>query len=785
MPEILTLQGDYWSLGVWTRDIESPRRTLRRTLEKRGKTLPETVVRFSPESVVLRCEFQEGNKPGSIHLPDPLFFENRLYEFDFRFADSVDSSPEPRVLHRLVSICDAFHLSGRSFRGSVNFGNNIGWFRLGLRFFVAKRPMEHFLAFEVFPTKMDMKEDLDRITQMVDKTYPLWRFSFVQKTEQELAASKKPHERFPLLWLALFRSLREELVTAVTVLSRSPHSRLVSRDRLLQLEKIKGSVSPRLEERIAEEITGGGKQRRYRIETRKNTVDTPENRFVKMVLTKSVRNLQAFIKGLSSDDVLSAGDRLSPYFLEEMKKWSSGLERCLSDPLFRSIGDYQGIRQESLVLQKKPGYSKVYRIWQELKLYLDFFGRSASISMKSVAELYEIWCLLEIRNILSDLGFQEDSFFQPSLRKSFFEKELPEGGGAAFSFVRPDGLAIRLSHEPVFSRPKNGAFNSIFSWTTVQKPDIFLEAQFPDGKKIRWIFDAKYRISSEEEGFDLIPDDAINQMHRYRDALVYLSKSGDGEGDKSRPVLGAFVLYPGWIDEEKVTNPYKKSIEEVGIGGFPLLPGRENLWLRSFLGEMFGQVVQSETLRRVPESDEHLLKDSVRIAPTGLSLSRYRDLTLVASLSGRTGREKEYFERFLQGKAGWYHIPVSTTENYKVARTAIREIRYCAIAVSSTGVPDRRIEFLYDVLSIRLVRRNELTLEQAGKIDLSNSALYWLFELGSSRTLKPLVVPGKRCFRFMLTGARDLMESREWKDLPDRYAFLREERLPVSGEGSE
>ena len=244
-------------------------------------------------------------------------------------------------------------------------------------------------------------------------------------------------------------------------------------------------------------------------------------------------------------------------------------------------------------------------------------------------------------------------------------------------------------------------------------------------------------------------------------------------------------MYPGWIDEEKVSNPYKKSMEEVGIGGFPLLPGRENLWLRSFLGEIFGQVVQSEIVRRVPESDEHLLKGSVRIAPTGLSLSRYSDLTLVASLSGRAGRDKEYFKRFLQGKAGWYHIPVSTAENYKVTRTVIREVRYCAIAVSSTGVPDRHVEFLYDVLSIRLVRRNELTLDQAGKIDLSNSAIYWLFELGTSRTLKPLAVPGKRGFRFMLTGARDLMESREWKDLPDRYAFLREERPQVSGEDPE
>ncbi len=93
--------------------------------------------------------------------------------------------------------------------------------------------------------------------------------------------------------------------------------------------------------------------------------------------------------------------------------------------------------------------------------------------------------------------------------------------------VRADGIKIRLAHEPVFSNTKDPAFGKIYSWTTVQKPDIFLEATFLKGEKVQWIFDAKYRIADDGNGADRAPDDAINQMHRYRDALIHIHKTDD------------------------------------------------------------------------------------------------------------------------------------------------------------------------------------------------------------------------------------------------------------------
>lgn len=57
---------------------------------------------------------------------------------------------------------------------------------------------------------------------------------------------------------------------------------------------------------------------------------------------------------------------------------------------------------------------------------------------------------------------------------------------------------------------------------------------------------------------------------------------------KTRPIFGAFVLYPGWFEESEIQNPYQDAIAEIGIGAFPLLPNSNNSWLKGFLVDQFG-----------------------------------------------------------------------------------------------------------------------------------------------------------------------------------------------------
>jgi hypothetical protein len=230
------------------------------------------------------------------------------------------------------------------------------------------------------------------------------------------------------------------------------------------------------------------------------------------------------------------------------------------------------------------------------------------------------------------------------------------------------------------------------------------------------------------------------------------------------------VLYPGWFDEAKDRNPYQDAIEAVGIGGFPLLPGLANRWLRDFLVARFGD---SNVTYTIPEVDQYFVHESARIGTMGMELARYSDLTLAAPLGPKAGRHKDYLQRFQTGKAGWYHLPLSTTENKAIARNVMREVRYCAIAVYHGGSSERIITHIYEVKSVRLVPRCTMTIDQAGKIDKANETEYWRLELGYARPLEqPLVMSGLRVFRFQLTNASELLVANNWDDLSMRYKVL-------------
>ena len=66
------------------------------------------------------------------------------------------------------------------------------------------------------------------------------------------------------------------------------------------------------------------------------------------------------------------------------------------------------------------------------------------------------------------------------------------------------------------------------------------------------------------------PTDAIDQMHRYRDAIYYVDKENN---KPKREVIGGYVLFPGnYTKEEYEQSYYHQSAEKVGIGAFPLRP---------------------------------------------------------------------------------------------------------------------------------------------------------------------------------------------------------------------
>lgn len=124
--------------------------------------------------------------------------------------------------------------------------------------------------------------------------------------------------------------------------------------------------------------------------------------------------------------------------------------------------------------------------------------------------------------------------------------------------------------------------------TTVQRPDIVLRLsrQAEGNMKFTYLFDAKYRIADTDENgsrydsrYDVPPADAIDQMHRYRDAIYYTEEGRDHEHLK-KEIIAGYVLFPGRIplealDAENGDYYYQQSNRLIGIGAFPLRPDQE------------------------------------------------------------------------------------------------------------------------------------------------------------------------------------------------------------------
>ncbi|WP_428243020.1 DUF2357 domain-containing protein [Gynuella sp.] len=597
------------------------------------------------------------------------------------------------------------------------------------------------------------------MTSAIDKVYPLWRFSLVEKTEQDAATSQQ-RGHFPLMWLANFAALRERFEQGLKVICAAPHSRLQPTVANIKAAKLKGRLPHKLAEQVKQDFANGQYDKRYAVEKKRLSVDTPENRFIKMAVSKSKRQLAEFEQKLRQSNQAPERQWLSDSFLNELHSWQQPLQKVLGQSFLKEVGAYTGLNRESLVLQQKTGYSAVYRIWQELKFYLDVFGNQSSISMKSVAEIYEVWCFLCLKQILEqDLGFE---FVKNSATKlaqnDFLEYQLKDGFAGAFRFKRSDGVTARLAHEPKFT--KKGQL--IRSYLVKQEPDIVLEVTLPksahltkpdssEEKQFVWLFDAKYRIKTEKNRFDdsnediestdYVPDDAINQMHRYRDALIRLSEPHDSKSpssgnagqpaQKSRPVFGAFALYPGFFDQAAKPNPYAAAIEEVGIGAFALLPSQNELsqtdptqtkssysghqWLLEFLQAQIGTAPNTqtgqnnETMYPVAGMAERLyVQDAARIPYYGMRQVLYPDLTMTVALGGQRGRDNGYFEKFEQGTAQWYHLPQSTFLQ-KFKQHIAEEIRYLALAsTSDTQSSTKQIDKLWPVKRVTVLPRYAL-----------------------------------------------------------------------------
>ncbi|MDP2188801.1 MAG: DUF2357 domain-containing protein [Sphingobacteriaceae bacterium] len=503
-------------------------------------------------------------------MAHPIFFENKLYHFNIEFHEDVTDA---RVLTRIKEWEEAFLLKkiGNVFvlMGSLNFGNEIGKHQLKIVYNTATGSKETSLGFEVFPIKLDYKTDYRNILQEIEEAYPNLVLDFLKKTYQNFKSSSQGQNN-DIIWWAIFSEVFRGLVEDLEYVVRNPHRRLQEESYWVRPEKIR-QASPQLAEQYHRHRHIPNK--RYLIKEKVLRTDTFENRFVKAALLEVQQKFHLIKKYIET----KYSNKLTAAYQFEMNAMGEKLSQLANHRFFKEIGAFEGFRQESLVLQRKHGYAGILRNWLLLRSGYSFFEGANKLELKDIAELYEIWCFLEMKGVLEELLQEKPNELElAEIRVSKFNVEIKEGRKSRVSFSLPSGELVELFHELQYLNDFDKKYQT-GSYTSHQKPDIVLrihKKDLLDDQVFTFLFDAKYRLASDEkEGMpDAPPEDAINQMHRYRDAIYYEEKGGQY---RSKEVIGGYILYPGRDEANaiKENSHYFNTIKKVNIGAIPVLPG--------------------------------------------------------------------------------------------------------------------------------------------------------------------------------------------------------------------
>lgn len=501
-----------------------------------------------------------------------IFFDNADYPLWVEFKTNVREASFNSAT-RKVAESFKFHHKKQILSGFLNYGNEIGRSEIVINYTLSNGERKKFrFAFDVLSTKLNYHEHWREIISDIEREYRMLSIDFLRKTFHSFDISDDSNETHDLIWWQIFKSLRDDFVVSCKAILARPRHRLKDRELYQRADKIK-RFTPLLENEYARFKKDPGHL--YRTEVPAINNDTYENRFLKYaVYTISAQHASLGHKILANADL---SDDRRKEILEDIED----LDALNYHSFFRNVGPFKGLTHESLILQQDTYYSNIYRTWLILQQSYSLNEGLHRLETKDIATLYEIWCYIQMKEIvrkqLGD-GIEIDNSSRMELN-GLFRYELGKGDRSRILFRKGDVELAELIYNPVQGKTDSREINidNLVSRTVPQKPDIVLRLTKTEQEhdiKLTYLFDAKYRIDGKDNNaVDIPPEDAINQMHRYRDAIYYAEHDGNG---LKKEVIGGYILFPGNGEPTGVQiASFYKSIDEVNIGAFPLRPKDE------------------------------------------------------------------------------------------------------------------------------------------------------------------------------------------------------------------
>ena len=606
-----------------------------------------------------------------------VFFDNTDYPIWVYFNDDVKDARFGSILQ---SDNGRFTFHRHILAGYLNYGNEIGRSEIRLTYTVGNETRRFSFSFEVLSSKLDYHRHWKAIIGDIEREYRMLSLDYMRRTFHGFTPDQNG-ETPEIVWWSIFAGEQQKFIKACKNIIERPRHRLHGQQTYLRADKLK-IVPASIENELAEHRKEPA--RLYRVEEQVQTNDTPENRFLKFALAQIAGKYETLKRQI--EIVKGASDAMK----SEMQAVSDVLKRLQSNPFFRTIGRFKGLNQESLVLQKASGYSQVYRTWNLLRRAYSLNDGIYRLQTKDIATLYEIWCFIEVSHIVKEQLRLNDEDVDHRNRiemNGLFTWELGKGEHSRILFKKDNMELAELVYNPKSTGNSNNqtGIKELVVRTVPQKPDIVLRLtknDLQEGMKLTYLFDAKYRIGGKDSnGVDVPPEDAINQMHRYRDAIYYKDYSSDA---LKKEVIGGYILFPGNGEpaDVEIANFYK-SISEVNIGAFPLRPKdeRNRVLLEHFIKELINTKSQKTISHVIPQKG------------TFVDVGNRVLIGLV-----RPNNKNNYYQNFIDGKAELYY----TGRNFPTT-IALQNLHFFIPFFSGQGIRD-----VYEIVKICTIAAKEV-----------------------------------------------------------------------------
>ena len=629
-----------------------------------------------------------------------VFFDNAEYPIWVEFNANVKNAHFASILQ---SDNENFSFRRGILAGFLNYGNDIGKSEILVDYTVGQE-LKHFrFGFEVLSTKLNYHEHWQKIIEDVENEYRMLSLDYMKRTFHGFSPDTSG-ENPDIVWWSIFAGEQKKFINAVKSIIDRPRHRLHGVETYLRADRLT-RVPANIENELAEHRKEPGHL--YRVEQQIQSNDTQENRFLKHALGQ-IASKYALLKGR----IESIRDA-SPEFKTEMRTMLETLKRLQRNPFFRTVGRFKGLNQESMVLQKATGYSQVYRTWNMLRRSYSLNDGMYRLQSKDIATLYEIWCFIEVSHIVKELmgGDVDMEHYNRMEMNGVFTWELGKGEHSRILFKK-DGVELaELVYNPKNSDKENDqtGMENLVVPTVPQKPDIVLQLTKNDlqnNMKMTYLFDAKYRIEGRVNGVDTPPDDAINQMHRYRDAIYYKEHSSS---ELKKEIIGGYILFPG--DGNKVdieVSKFYKTIDEVNIGAFPLRPkDKEN---RELLVKFIKSLINTKSSTII----SNVIPQKGAFVEVG-----NRVLIGIVKPSNRKG----YYEDFENGCATLYYTGPKFSSTI-----ALHNLHFFIPYIKEKGIRD-----VYEIVKIRTIKGSEA--KQYDVVDENKDDIRLAFELKFNRML--------------------------------------------------